>query len=112
MFANKCLSTKTEAACDNVFFSPTQVYFQNCTIVREEFSYVDTIAKTISIAIAGMTFIPTVGDFIKNNDLVFTVVPGALAFIGDQANDLFDLGLVYERGVIEDYSGQYTAYEL
>ena len=112
MIDNKCFSSKEKSECDKVFYSPSQAYFPSCTVVRKEFSYVDTYTKAISIVIALMTFIPKVGDFIKSNDIAFTILPGAVAVIGETVDNRFDLGLTWETGRIEDQKGYYTSYEL
>ncbi len=113
MLANKCLSVKEKMTCDKVFFSPTGVLLHGCTVVREEFSYIDTTAKGISIVIAGltMTMVPML-KFIESHELLFTILPSAIAVIGEVADDVLGLGLSWEKCQITDQTGQYTSYEL
>lgn len=111
MACNGFASKNESISCDKVFYSPSQVWLPNCNIIKQEMNYIDMGGKCLSIGIAGAYLIQGIS-FSKDSSNACFVLPAILTFIGETANDMFELGLVCEKTWIQDQSGQHTYYEL
>ena len=110
---NKGFSVIKSELPEKVFLSSTQQFLPNCTVVRQEWNYIDIGAKALSIVLAASEFAPEpIGEFVLKNNLAFSLVPCILTAFGEAVGDLMEIDYKTEESWIYDTYGQYSYYQI